>query len=185
MPYMHVNSPLLDYDLFLVARSAPSQLCLHDTACSGCSYTMLYIYRTGAAGGKRSEPPCLYFYISLFARASWCDHAHAAHLLSRWPIALHGDLSPGLWVFLASVEIEELVLRGLLVGHLKISIVGYLCSIFTAWCEVKIHSKFSIIKIFCGFIFVYKTHTKCIMAEMRGRCLMATCYFWLCISGFI
>ena len=51
------------YDLFLAARSAPSQLCLHDTACSGCSYTMLYIYRTGAAGGERSEPPACIFYV--------------------------------------------------------------------------------------------------------------------------
>ena len=44
------------------------------------------------------------------------DHAYAAHLPSR--MALHDDLSPDLWAFLASITIEGLMVTGLWVGCL-------------------------------------------------------------------
>ena len=51
----------LYYDLFLAARSVPSQLCLHDTAYSGCSYMVEYIERVSAAGGEPPPPTCNYY----------------------------------------------------------------------------------------------------------------------------
>ena len=43
------------YDLFLAARSAPSQLCfIYDTACSGCSYMMEYTERVQQGASEAS-----------------------------------------------------------------------------------------------------------------------------------
>ena len=55
-------SPLPYYDLFVAARSALSQPCLqHSIACMQGMYVDLHDgkYNSGAAGGERSEPPCL------------------------------------------------------------------------------------------------------------------------------
>ena len=51
---------LLYYDLFLAARSAPSQLCLHNSACSGCSYMMEYTERVQQGASEASPPACNY-----------------------------------------------------------------------------------------------------------------------------
>ena len=58
MPYMHKLSFTMTYDLFLAARSAPSQLCLHDTACSECSYMMEYTERVQQGVSEASPPAC-------------------------------------------------------------------------------------------------------------------------------
>ena len=47
------------YELFLAARSAPSQLCLYyDTACSGCNYMMECIEQVQQGGREVSPPAC-------------------------------------------------------------------------------------------------------------------------------
>ena len=55
--YMHMNTPLLFYDLSLAARSAPSQLC-YDSACSGCSYVMEYTEWVQQEATEASHPAC-------------------------------------------------------------------------------------------------------------------------------
>ena len=57
---------LLYYDLFLAARSAPSQLCLYDTACSGCSYMMEYIERVQQGASEASPPACIYYLATMY-----------------------------------------------------------------------------------------------------------------------
>ena len=79
------------------------------------------------------------------------DHAHVAHL---WPTAQHGNLSPGLWAFLASVSIVR-VIKSLWIDRSKIwhnsnSSWPYLN--FTACSEVKVHTQISKVQIFVIFI---------------------------------
>ena len=59
---------LLYYDLFLAARSAPSQLCLHDIACSGCSY-MEYTEQVQQGAGEANPPACIYNYYPVYIHA--------------------------------------------------------------------------------------------------------------------
>ena len=82
------------------------------------------------------------------------DHAHAAHL---WPAAQHSDLASGIWAFLASISIVQLI-KSLLVDRSK-SRHNTSCpySIFTACSEVKVHAKISIVEIFVVFIFACRT----------------------------
>ena len=52
MPYrVHVLK------LSLAARSAPSQLCLQDNTCSGCSYMMEYYTQQVQQGVSEASPP--------------------------------------------------------------------------------------------------------------------------------
>ena len=84
------------------------------------------------------------------------DHAHAAHL---WPTAWHGDLTPGgLWAFLASISIVQLI-KSLWVGPSKIwQNTSYLYSIFTVYGEVKVHAKMFDHSNFHSFYLVCRTH---------------------------
>ena len=70
---------LLYYDLFLAARSAPSQLCLHDTACSGRSYMMEYTERVQKEASEAS--PCLYSLIIMHVTviAWWVYYRNTDH----------------------------------------------------------------------------------------------------------
>ena len=66
---------LLYYDLFLAAKSAPSQLCvyLHETACSGCSYMMEYTERVH----RRASPPaCNNYYYPVLQPAYYAVKLH-------------------------------------------------------------------------------------------------------------
>ena len=48
---------LLYYELSLAARAAPSQLCLQDKACSGCSYMVEYYTERVQQGASEVSPP--------------------------------------------------------------------------------------------------------------------------------
>ena len=56
---------LLYYELSLAARAAPSQLCLQDKACSGCSYMMEYYTEWVQQGASEANPPACIYYILL------------------------------------------------------------------------------------------------------------------------
>ena len=73
------------------------------------------------------------------------------------PTAQHGDLFPGLWAFLASISIEQLIMS-FWIGH-SWSKQNTSCpySIFTACDKVNFHTEFSIIQIFIVFIFMCRT----------------------------
>ena len=61
---------LLYYELSLAARAAPSQLCLQDKACSGCSYMMEYYTERVQQGANEASPlPPAYIYVYILVRA--------------------------------------------------------------------------------------------------------------------
>ena len=71
---------LLYYELSLAARAAPSQLCLQDKACSGCSYMMEYYTERMQQGASEASPPaCMYYlWYSWLASGKRGARAHVA-----------------------------------------------------------------------------------------------------------